>query len=67
MPFRLYTHDGWGKVPVGEFATLEEARSAFSTLGQDPWYRNDGSVKAIELVESGVAAEDRRLDWLAFS
>lgn len=54
-------------MPVGEFATLEEARSAFATLGQDPWYRNDGSVRAIELVESGAGAEDRRLDWLAFA
>ena len=67
MPYRLYTHDGWGRVPVAEFATLQEARSAFLSLGQDPWYRNDGSMKGIEHVNCGQAAEERRLEWLAFS
>ena len=67
MTFRLLTHDGWGRVPVGEFPTLEAARNAFTALCQDPWYRNDGSVRGIELVESGPSGEARRIDWQAFS
>jgi len=65
MPFVLYTHDGWGRVPVGEFATLAEARNAFETLGNDPWYRANGGVRGLELVETGPADQARRIDWLA--
>lgn len=66
MPFTLKTHDAWGTVKVGQFQSLEEARSAFSSLCQDPWYTSDGTVKGIELVEDGDQAEDIRVEWFAF-
>lgn len=63
MPFAIYTHDAWGTVEVGRFESLEEARQAFVALCQDPWYRQDGGVKALELVESAPGAKPQRLDW----
>lgn len=53
MTFSINTHDAWGIVKVGCFTSLEEAREAFSTLCQDPWYQRDGGVKGLELVDDG--------------
>jgi hypothetical protein len=53
MTFSINTHDAWGIVRVGCFASLEEAREAFATLCQDPWYQQDGGVKGLELVDDG--------------
>lgn len=53
MTFSINTHDAWGIVKVGCFASLEEAREAFATLCQDPWYQQDGGVKGLELVDDG--------------
>ena len=66
MTFTLKIHDGWGTVMVGHFQTLDEARRAFSSLCQDPWYSSDGTVRGVELVEDGEPGEDIRVDWLAF-
>lgn len=66
MPFSIRTHDSWGTVEVGQFQSLEEAREAFTALCQDPWYRQDGTVKALELVEGAAEGNARRLDWFAF-
>lgn len=66
MTFSLYTHDAWGAVPVGEFASLEEAKTAFSALCEDPWYAADGTFTGIELVETDPTGEQRRLDWFGF-
>lgn len=66
MTFSISTHDAWGLVPVGDYASLEEAQTAFSALCEDPWYRADGTVKGLELVEISAAGERRRLAWFGF-
>ncbi|MFM7648636.1 MAG: hypothetical protein ACKO50_11340 [Cyanobium sp.] len=64
MTFIIRTHDAWGVVPVGSFESLEEARQAFSSLCQDPWYRQDGSMKALELARQLPGGSPERLEWL---
>jgi hypothetical protein len=66
MTFSIYTHDAWGSVPVGRFQSLEEARQAFGSLCDDPWYRQDGTVKGLELVEDSGSGAAQRLAWHAF-
>ena len=66
LPFAIYTHDAWGAVQVGAFATLAEAQAAFSALCADPWYQQDGGVKGLELVQSSAAGTNQRLDWHGF-
>ena len=66
MTFSIRTHDSWGVVLVGDFQSIEEARQVFADLCQDPWYRSDGTVKGVELVQASPAGEDIRLDWFAF-
>ena len=67
MAYRLATHDAWGVIPVGDFASLEEARRQFASLCEDPWYRQDGTVKGIELLEINTQGEAQRLDWVGFA
>lgn len=66
MSFSIHTHDAWGSVKVGDFQSLEEARQAFADLCQDPWYRQDGGVKGLELVQQSDAGAAQRLDWYPF-
>ena len=66
MSYTILTHDGWGRSPVGTFQTLEEARAAFRDLCQDPWYRSDGGVKGLELVQAPHDGVSERIDWFAF-
>lgn len=66
MTFTIKTHDAWGTVKVGHFQTLEEAKRAFLSICQDPWYSSDGTVKGVELVEDGEQGESVRMDWFAF-
>lgn len=66
MTFSIRTHDSWGVVPVGDFQSIEEARQVFADLCQDPWYKADGTVKGVELVQASPAGEALRLDWFAF-
>lgn len=66
MSFSIHTHDAWGSVKVGEFHSLEEARKAFAELLQDPWYAQDGGVKALELLQQSEGGSAQRLDWFAF-
>jgi hypothetical protein len=53
-------------VPVRDFQSLEEARQVFTDICQDPWYKSDGSVKGVELVQVSPAGEAQRLDWFSF-
>ena len=64
MTFTIRTHDAWGVVTVGSFTSLEQARQAFSSLCQDPWYQRDGGVKALELVRLLPGGAPERLEWL---
>ena len=66
MAYSITTHDAWGQVPVGEYATLAEAREVFAAMQQDPWYRQDGTVKGIDLVETTPEGERVRLEWFGF-
>lgn len=67
MTYTIFTHDAWGQVPVGSFDSLEAARAAFRDLCQDPWYRNDGGVKGLELCDTTTPGQPQRLDWFAFA
>ncbi|MFO7630444.1 MAG: hypothetical protein R6W06_13200 [Prochlorococcaceae cyanobacterium] len=66
MTFIINTHDSWGSVKVGSFQSLQEAREVFSALCEDPWYKSDGMVKAVELAEDCEQGEGIRIDWFAF-
>jgi hypothetical protein len=66
MRYAINTHDSWGIVQVGHYPSLEEARSVFSSICEDPWYRSDGTVKGVELVQGADAGGGQRLDWYAF-
>jgi hypothetical protein len=66
LSFKLLTHDAWGVVNVGEFTSLEEARAAFRSLCADPWYRSDGTVKGVELVECDSSELQKRLEWFSY-
>lgn len=66
MSVLIRTHDAWGAVEVGEFASVEEGRRVFAELCQDPWYRQDGTVKGVELLNCSPSGTRERLDWFAF-
>jgi hypothetical protein len=66
MTFSVVTHDSWGVVPIGDYSSLEEAREAFTALCEDPWYRQDGTVKGIELLETSPQGTRQRIEWFAF-
>jgi hypothetical protein len=66
MTYAINTHDSWGIVQVGSYPTLEEARKIFSSICDDPWYRSDGTVRGVELVQGSGAGAPQRLDWFAF-
>jgi hypothetical protein len=66
MTFSVHTHDSWGVVPIGDYTSLEEARKVFGALREDSWYRQDGTVKGIELVEHSPQGARQRIDWFAF-
>jgi hypothetical protein len=66
MTFSIRTHDSWGVVPVGDFQSIEEARQVFDDLYRDPWYKADGSVKGVELVQASPLEEAQRLNWFSF-
>ena len=66
MSVLIRTHDAWGVVVVGEFASLEEGQRVFAELCQDPWYRQDGTVKGVELVQRTPFGSEERLQWFAF-
>ncbi|MFM8524944.1 MAG: hypothetical protein ACKOCM_04915 [Cyanobacteriota bacterium] len=66
MRYRIDTHDSWGRVKVGEFQTLEEARHSYAQICQDPWYRSDGTVLGVELLEDNGSGMQQRLDWFSF-
>jgi len=66
MTFSIRTHDSWGVVPVADFQSLEEARQVFTDICQDPWYKSDGTVNGVELVQVSASGDRQRLDWFSF-
>jgi hypothetical protein len=66
MTYTINTHDSWGIVKVGNFHSLEEARKVFSSLCEDPWYKSDGMVKGVELIQDSDQGQGIRMDWFAF-
>jgi hypothetical protein len=66
MTFTIYTHDSWGLVTVGHYQSLEEAREVFHALCNDPWYKDDGTVKGVELMQNAEGGAGLRIDWFAF-
>ncbi|EDY37410.1 hypothetical protein CPCC7001_288 [Cyanobium sp. PCC 7001] len=49
--YSVICHDGWGNTSVGEFESLEEARQLFRTLCADRWFRTDGGIRRLSIVE----------------
>jgi len=66
MTFAVNTHDSWGIVQVGRYPSLEEAGEVFALICDDPWYKSDGTVKGVELVQAADTAGSQRLEWFAF-
>ena len=64
MTFAINTHDSWGAVNVGNFQDLVEAKQVFASICEDPWYKSDGTVKGVELVDNSGTSQ--RLDYFAF-
>jgi len=64
MSYALNTHDSWGILQVGNYQSLEEAKQVFASICEDPWYKSDGTVKGVELVDNAGASQ--RLKWFAF-
>jgi len=64
MTYAVNTHDSWGILQVGNYQSLEEAKQVFASICEDPWYKSDGTVKGVELVDNAGASE--RLEWFAF-
>ena len=66
MTYTITTHDAWGSIPVGNFSSLEEARQAFRAICDDPWYRQDGTVKGVELAQRSEGGGLQRVEWFQF-
>lgn len=64
MTYAVNTHDSWGILQVGNYQSLEEAKHVFASICEDPWYKSDGTVKGVELVDNAGASQ--RLEWFAF-
>jgi hypothetical protein len=64
MSYAVNTHDSWGILQVGNYQSLEEAKQVFASICEDPWYKSDGTVKGVELVDNAGASQ--RLEWFAF-
>jgi hypothetical protein len=55
MNYAVNTHDSWGIVKVGNYKSIEKARKVFSSICEDPWYKSDGTVKGVALVQGADA------------
>jgi len=64
MSYAVNTHDSWGILQVGNYQSLEEAKQVFASICEDAWYKSDGTVKGVELVDNAGASQ--RLEWFAF-
>ena len=64
MTYAVNTYDSWGILQVGNYQSLEEAKQVFASICEDPWYKSDGTVKGVELVDNAGASQ--RLEWFAF-
>jgi hypothetical protein len=64
MTYAVNTHDSWGILQVGNYQSLEEAKQVFASICEDPWYKSDGTVNGVELVDNAGASQ--RLEWFAF-
>jgi hypothetical protein len=66
MTYAVNTHDSWGVVKIGNYLSLEEARTVFADRCDDLRYKIDGTVKAVVLVQGIDAGAGHRLEWFAF-
>jgi len=64
MSYAVNTHDSWGILQVGNYQSQIEAKQVFASICEDPWYKSDGTVKGVELVDNAGASQ--RLEWFAF-
>jgi hypothetical protein len=56
MPFTVFSHDSWGSTSVGSFASLQEAQALFEALRNDRWFNDDGTIRAISIVDSSAGS-----------
>jgi hypothetical protein len=64
MAYAINTHDAWGVVKVGNYQSIEEARTVFVDQCDDLRYKSDGTVKGVVLVQGADAGQG--LEWFAF-
>jgi len=53
-------------VKIGNYLSLEEARTVFGDQYDDLRCKSDGTVKGVELVLGTDAGAGHRLEWFAF-
>jgi len=66
MAYAINTHDSWGIVKIGNYLSLEEARTVFADRCDDLWCKIDGTIKAVVLVQGTDAGAGQGLEWFAF-
>jgi hypothetical protein len=66
MTYTVNTHDCWDIVKVGNYQSIEEARTVFGDQCDDLRCKIDGTVKGVELVLGADAGAGYRLEWFAF-
>lgn len=53
MAYSVWILDSWGRVNVGRFSSLEQAREVFGALCQDRWCNDDGTVRGVLIEADG--------------
>jgi hypothetical protein len=66
MTFAVNTHDSWGVVKIGNYQSLEEARTVFGDQCDDLRYKSDGTVKGVVLVQGAYAGAGQGLECFDF-
>jgi hypothetical protein len=65
MRYTIVSQDSWGQTDVGRFESLEQAREAFQAICNDRWFIDDGTIRAVAIVEDS-ATGPRTLERHAF-
>jgi hypothetical protein len=64
MTYAVNTHDCWGVVKVGNYQSIEEARTVFADQCDDLRDKSDGTVRGVELVLGAlIGSLGGRLRW----
>ena len=64
MTYAVNTHDSWGVVKIGNYQSLEEARTVFGDQCDDLRDKSDGTVRGVALVQGALSGSLGRRLWL---